>query len=146
MTRGTLAQDPPPARIISIKCLVRGGQSASSPGKEFPSKKCSLRSETLTLSVGRHSGIVNVNQPPATMLFPVELRFPAVCRKWRAIFSELGGEIPIELRPCRVPVFMNGNVMNAQFAFREGVAHQMHVDILLRSEEHTSELQSRPHL
>src|SRR6266699_54785 len=26
---------------------------------------------------------------------------------------------------------MDGNVMNTQFAFREGVAHQMHVDILL---------------
>src|SRR5260370_39526428 len=124
-------QNPRPARIISIECLVRGGQSASLPGKEFPSRKCSLRSETLALYGDRHPGIVNVNQAPSALLFAVELRFPAVCRTRRAIFSELGGEIPIKSGPVRVPVYMNGNVMNTQFAFGEGVAHQMHVDILL---------------
>src|SRR5713226_4383138 len=87
--------------------------------------------ETLVLSGDRHSGIVNVNQSPSTLRFPIELCFPPASRKGRAIFSELGGEIPIKLGPRRVPVNMNGNVMNAQFALRESIAHQVRVDILL---------------
>src|SRR5260370_3111461 len=87
-------QNPRPARIISIECLVRGGQFASLPGKEFPSKKCSLRSETLPLASDTHSGIVNVNQGPAALIFAVELPFPAVGRKTRATYSQLGLALP----------------------------------------------------
>src|SRR3989442_6798901 len=74
-----------------------------------------------------------IRRPPRSTLFPYTTLF-------RSVFSELRGEIPIELGPGRVPVNMNRNVVNTQFALREGIAHQV------RSEEHTSELQSRPHL
>src|SRR6202158_271851 len=93
--------------------------------------KCVRLPRSITPSAYRHSGIVNVNQAPSTLFLPIELCFSTVCREGRAIFSELGCEIPIELGPGRIPVNMNGNVMNTQFAFREGIAHQALIDILL---------------
>jgi len=54
-----------------------------------------------------------------------------VSRERGAVFSELGGEIPIELGPSRVPENMNGNIVNTQFPFRESFAHQAGVDVLL---------------
>src|SRR5260370_1967834 len=91
----------------------------------------SFPSETLALPGNWHPGIMHVNQSPATLFFLIELCFPSVCRERRAIFSELGSEIPIKLGPRRVPVNMNGNVMNHQFALGERIAHQVCVDILL---------------
>src|SRR5216683_3938828 len=111
MTRGTLEGKTSPTRNHSINARACHGQSFSIPG--------------------RHSGIVNVNQAPSTLCFLIELSFPAVGCEGRAISSELGGEIPIKLSPGRVPVNMNGNVVNAQFALRERIAHQVRVDILL---------------
>ena len=74
---------------------------------------------------------MNVYQTPSTLFLAVELRFPPVRRKGRAILSELGGEIPIKLGPRRLPVYMNGNVVNHQFALGESIAHQVCVHILL---------------
>ena len=60
----------------------------------------------------------------------IQLRFPAVGCEGRAVFSELRGEIPIEFGLGRVTVDVNGDVVNTQFALREGIAHQVPVDIL----------------
>src|SRR5258708_39659007 len=88
-------------------------------------------SEALELSGRWHSGIVDVNQAPPALFSLIELCFPAVSRERRAVFSELSGEIPIELGPSSVPENMNGNIVNAQFAFREHLTHQARVDVLL---------------
>ena len=99
------------------------------PARGTSINACVCRGQSLP-SAYRHSGIVNVNQAPSSLFFPIELCFPAARCEGRTIFSELGREIPIELGPGRGPVNMNGNVMNTQFAFREGVAHEALVDIL----------------
>src|SRR5713101_7873949 len=91
----------------------------------------SFPSETLAFPGNWHPGIMHVNQAPSTLFFLIELSFPAVGCEGRAISSELGGEIPIKLGPRRIPVNMNGNVMNHQFAFGESIAHQVRVHILL---------------
>src|SRR5712692_4183862 len=134
MTRGTLERSVSPARNYSIKGRIPAGQFGFFPIRlptwtmnYFP-PDCS---EALALSGDRHPGIVNVDQAPAALFFLIELCFPAVSRERVAIFSELGSEIPIELGPGSVSVNMNGNVMNTQFAFRKGFAHQPRVDILL---------------
>jgi len=88
-------------------------------------------SEALELSGRWHSGIVDVNQAPPALFSLIELCFPAVSRERGAVFSEFGSEIPIELGPSRVPENMNGNIVNAQFPFRESFAHQAGVDVLL---------------
>src|SRR5260370_20723919 len=90
-----------------------------------------LSLEALALRGDGHPGIVHVDQSPAALHFLVELRFAAVRCDGRAIFSELGGKIPIELGSGCVPVYMNGNIMNAQFTFIVSLAHQALLDILL---------------
>src|SRR6267378_4228759 len=103
----------------------------SLPAASYVDMAMSRHLETLVLSGDRHSGIVNVNQSPSTLRFPIKLCFPPASRKGSAIFSELGSEIPIKLGPGRVSVNVNGDVMNAQFALRESIADQVRVDILL---------------
>src|SRR5229473_4730881 len=90
-----------------------------------------IRSESCAFSRRGHAGVVDVHQAPVTLFLAIDLCFPAVGREGRAILSEPGCEIPVKLGPRGISVNMNGNVMNTQFAFRKGVAHQMHVDILL---------------
>src|SRR5260370_22930922 len=90
-----------------------------------------LSLEALALRGDGHPGIVHVDQSTAALHFLVELRFADVRGDGRAIFSELGGKISIDLGSGCVPVYMNGNIMNAQFTFRESLAHQALVDILL---------------
>src|SRR6266403_146276 len=90
-----------------------------------------FHSEALAFCDHRHSGIMNVNQAPAALYFLIELRFAAVGGEGGAVFSELGGKIPIEFGLGGVAENMDGNVVNAQFAFREVIAHQSRVDVLL---------------
>src|SRR5712692_7218268 len=132
MTRGALARNRCPAQVISINDLIPGGQFAFYVRQSATVKQdSSSLSEPLALSGNRHSGIVNMDQAPAALFSLIDLCFPAVGGERGAIFSELGGEIPIELGPGCIPVNMNGNVVNTQFALRKGFAHQTGVDILL---------------
>src|SRR5258708_10445165 len=112
---------------------TRGVNKVASPLPLRPrtGQASSFPLETLALSGYRHSGIVHVDQAPSTLYFLIQLCFPTVGREGRAVFSGSGNEIPIELSPSCVPVHMNGNVMNAQFAFREHLTHQARVDVLL---------------
>src|SRR5712692_9222261 len=114
---------PDSTRSIRILC-----HSVCQPDNELFSPDCS---EALALSGDRHSGIVNMDQAPAALFSLIDLCFPAVGGERGAISSELGGEIPIELGPGCIPVNMNGNVVDTQFALRKGFAHQTGVDILL---------------
>src|SRR5712692_5702826 len=114
---------PDSSRSIRILC-----HSLANLDNELFPPDCS---KALALSSERHPGIVNVDQAPSALFFLIDLCFPAVGRERKAIFSELGGEIPIELGPGCIPVNMNGNVVNTQFALRKGFAHQPRVDILL---------------
>src|SRR2546430_9154521 len=102
MTRGTLTRNPRPARTISIRCHIPGGQSPRVRASLH--QKCFLRSEPLGFCRYRHSGMVDVNQAPSTLFPTIELCLPTVGREGRAIVSELGSEIPIELGPGCVPV------------------------------------------
>ena len=63
-------------------------------------------------------------------VFPViELCLPALRMKRAPILAHLGYEVPLELRPGRVPVHMNGDVLRRELAFRERRAHQVPIDI-----------------
>src|SRR6267154_2226057 len=84
------------------------------PGRNLASHfVTSSSSEALALSGHRHSGIMNVNQAPAAPYFLIELRFAAVGGEGGAVFSELGGKIPIEFGLGGVAENMDGNVVNA---------------------------------
>jgi len=80
----------------------------------------------------RHSGI-SEREPSA--IYPVPCDRAVVSLPWSQgeshSFSELAAKSHRTSGPGRVSVNMNGNVMNTQFALREGIAHQMPVDILL---------------
>jgi len=72
-----------------------------------------------------------MDQPPAILCLTIYLCFPAVGRNGRAVVSELGYEIPVELGPRSVPVHVDGDVVDVQLSLREGISHQMSVDVLL---------------
>src|SRR5580698_4824011 len=67
--------------------------------------------------------VVDVNKPPLSNLFAVDLRFDAVGCHGRSIFAHRRPKDPAEFRPRRVSIHMNRRAARLKIACREHAAH-----------------------
>ena len=67
---------------------------------------------------------MDMHQAPTAISLLINLSFPPLSSHGRSVAPELGDKNPVELRPRRVLVDVNGNIAAAEFALREDIAHQ----------------------
>src|SRR5579863_9351839 len=102
MTRGALVGKSAPTRNYSIDGHIQPGQRVRWASSASSLLQLLTLSKALLASGDRHSGIVNVGQSPFALHALINLRLAAVRGDGRPVFSEFGGEVPIELRDRRI--------------------------------------------
>ena len=76
-----------------------------------------------------------MDQSPSSLFFSTNLGFSALGVHGGTVFLELGHEVPIELRPCGVPVHMNAYVLDSELSLREHLPHCPDVEVFLNLPE-----------
>src|SRR3984893_4437659 len=121
----------PRGQSVQGELTLRKNESAPDSLSHGSNSPPHFLSETLTFFGRRHAGVVHMNQAPPILCFTIHLCFPAVGRNGRAVLSEPGDEIPVELGPGGIPVDVDRDVVDVQLSLRKGISHQASVEVLL---------------
>jgi hypothetical protein len=69
----------------------------------------------LPLTFDRHARVVNMDDPPFTVVLMVDLGLTTMSGQWAAVLPKLGLKIPIEFRQGNITISVNNRVLNKSF-------------------------------
>ena len=75
--------------------------------------------------------VVDVNEAPRAILFPVDLSLNAAGVDGGAVFAHCRVKEPLEFRPGCIAIYVNLHIVDLKIARRKHAAHYISKDVLL---------------